>query len=124
MANPVVIYFAFGRDFQELGAHYRRARARVPGKSNLVALVRVFFSYHTNSDLDEREQKQQKSRSGNAVVCACASCCDLRPHDLAGALGIFFCINLLTCAVRVARANQIPRGSVDCICVIDLSDFA
>src|SRR5438270_13149084 len=120
MANPVVIHFAFGRDFQELGAHYRRARARVPGKSNLVALVRVFFSYHTNFDLDEREQKQQKSRSGNAVVCACASCCELRPHDLAGGVGIFFCIMLLTCAALVARYMDMQRGSVAWLCVMGL----
>ena len=45
------------------------------------------------------------------------------PHRLAGALGIFFCFDFCARASGVARADQIKRRGLDCVRVVDVSDF-
>ncbi len=45
------------------------------------------------------------------------------PHRLAGALGLFFCFDFCARASGVARADQIKRRGLDCVRVVDISDF-
>ena len=45
------------------------------------------------------------------------------PHRLAGALGIFFCFDFCAGASGVAGADQIKRRGLDCVRIVDLSDF-
>ena len=45
------------------------------------------------------------------------------PHRLAGALGIFFCFDFCARASGVARADQIKRCGLDCVRIVDVSDF-
>ena len=45
------------------------------------------------------------------------------PHRLAGAMGIFFCFDFRARASGVARADQIKRRGLDCVRVVDVSDF-
>ena len=42
---------------------------------------------------------------------------------LAGAMGIFFCFDFRARASSVARADQIKRRGLDCVRVVDVSDF-
>ena len=109
--------------FEKLGEHHRRTGARFTDEFGLVELVRISAVRCTNFDLDEHQTVEKRrarlSRPAN-----------LRPprhhlfaHRLASALGLFFCFDFCGRASGVARADQIKRRGVDCVRVVDISDF-
>lgn len=109
--------------FDELGEHHRGTRARFTDESSLVELVRVSFVRRTGFDLDEH-QNAEKRRAGTArPTLLHPSHRHVFPHHLAGAMGIFFCFDFSARASSVARADQIKRRGLDCVRVVDVSDF-
>ena len=111
------------RSFQKLGEHHRGTRTRFTDESSLVALVRVSAVRRIGFDLDER-QNAEKRRAGTACPTLLRpSHRHVSPHHLAGAMGIFFCFDFRARASGVARADQIKRRGLDCVRVVDVSDF-
>ena len=77
----------------------------------------------TGFDLDEH-QNAEKRRAGTArPTLLRPSHRHVFPHHLAGAMGIFFCFDFSARASSVARADQIRRRGLDCVRVVDISDF-
>jgi hypothetical protein len=76
----------------------------------------------------------QKARRRGALAaasklwsCSASLRCPHRhlfPHDLAGALGIFFRFDLCNCTFGFARADQIARCGFDRFYIVDLSNLA
>ena len=121
---------SLGRDpsvqqsFEKLGEHHRGTRARFTYEFSLVELVRVSAVRRSGFDLDEH-QNAEKRRAGIARPNLLRpSHRHVFPHHLAGAMGIFFCFDFRARASGVARADQIKRRGLDCVRVIDVSDFA
>jgi len=122
MANPIVVHLHSDAIFKNWARTIGELGHGSPANPNLVALVRVFFSCHTNFDLDEREKKQQKSRSGNAVVCACALVGLTASRFWQARWGHFFVL-IYSLALPACSSQSNPARQWDCICVIDLSDL-
>ena len=49
---------------------------------------------------------------------------DLRPDNLAGALGVFFCFAVCGCTSGFARTDQIADRGLDRFCHVDRSNLA
>ena len=115
---------------EKLGEHHWRAGACVTDESGLVEVVRGPLLDHAHFDLDCHENAGK--RRGPATVGGLgarptnlrASGCHVFPHHLAGALGVFFCFDFCGRASGVARSDQVKCRGLDCVRVVDVSDFA
>ena len=80
---------------------------------------------HAGFDLDEHQNAEKTARTGRARPTIYVLLDrHVFPHRLAGAMGIFFCFDFCARASGVARADQIKRRGLDCVRVVDVSDFA
>ena len=116
------------RSFEKLGQHHRRTRARFTDESSLAELVRISAVRSTGLDLDachnaEKRRAPPRRPRGSRPTHLRPSRRHVFPHCLAGALGIFFCFDFCARASGVAGADQIKRGGLDCVRVVDVSDF-
>ena len=134
-ARSFVRDLSIHRAFEKLGQHHRRTRARFTDESSLVELVRISAVRCTGLDLDEHQNaEKRRARPASAVdglrrgersrpTYLRPSRRHVFPHCLAGALGIFFCFDFCARASGVARADQIKRRGLDCVRIVDISDF-
>src|ERR1700756_422845 len=100
--RPVVYNLSIKHDFQKLGGYDRRTRTCRTVKSDLAALVWGFPVDHTIFDLDERQAIRREGTARPTSLCAFDR--HLLFDDLAGALGVFFCVDVC------ARASGVPRA--------------
>ena len=123
-ARSFVRDLSIHRSFEKLGQHHRRTRARFTDESSLVELVRISAVRRAGLDLDEHQNAEKRRARRSRPTHLRPSRRHVFPHRLAGALGIFFCFDFCARASGVARADQIKRRGLDCVRVVDISDFA
>ena len=124
MARSFVSDLSIHRSFEKLGQHHRRTRARFTDESSLVELVRISAVHCTSLDLDACQNAEKRRARRSRPTHLRPSRRHVFPHYLAGALGIFFCFDFCARASGVACADQIRRRGLDCVRVVDVSDFA
>src|SRR5205807_10293919 len=105
--------------FPELDANDWRAAAALTAESDLVSVGRLHDCGRAVTHLVRLSEANVAAED-----CSHSSCRDFFPDDMAGALGLFFHVDLCDRASESARTDQVAGGSLDRIHLVDLSDPA
>src|SRR5712691_5631565 len=118
-ATSFVVDLLFERRFPELDANDWRTAAGFAAESDLVWMGRLHDCGRAFTHLVRLSEANVAAED-----CSHSSCRDFFPDDMAGALGLFFHVDLCDRVAKSARTDQVAGGSLDRIHIVDLSDPA
>jgi len=107
----------------KIGRAHRGTRARFTTESSLVELVRVSAVRPRRFDLDEHQNAENGAQGLRALPFYVLLIATYFSPSGKARWDIFFVFDFRARASSVARADQIKRRGLDCVRVVDFSDF-